>query len=58
MHTVYRVGEAIVKNLMHVNNISYFVLLMIMSYPKCNISVNSNLVHELKDISFIFALKY
>ena len=56
MHRVY---EAIVKNLTHVDNISYnnnyyVVLLMIMSYPKCNYQcVNSNLVHELNDIPFI-----
>ena len=42
MHTMHRVHEAIFENLMHVNNISYVVLLIIilaMSYPKCNISV-------------------
>ena len=39
MPTIHRVHKAIVKNLMHVDNISYVVLSTIMSYPKCNISV-------------------
>ena len=49
MHTMHRVHKAIIKTLTHVDNISYVVLLTIMSYPKCNISVvNSNLALELK----------